>query len=117
MEIIAYSIMQRVTLDSESGAFRKTPEPQPQASTTDRAVLKIMEDQGILIKSLTSQLQALSEAPDKEKPMFPPLSFLAVAETELRTNKPQWVTRALFLFTTFLRHQTLPQMQPEWSPR
>ena len=52
--IIAHSIMEGVTLDSELGAFRKTP--QPQASITDPAVLKIVEDQGILIKSLTSQL-------------------------------------------------------------
>ena len=98
--------MEGVTLDSESGAFRKTPQPQPQASTIDPAVLKILEDQGILIKSLTSQLQALCEAPDKGKPLVPPLSFQAIAQTELRTNNPQWVTRALFLFTTFLRQQT-----------
>ena len=52
--VFAYSIMEGVDLDSESGAFRKTPQPQPQASTTDPAVLKILEDQGILIKSLTS---------------------------------------------------------------
>ena len=51
-------------------------------------------------------MQALSEAPDKGKPLVPPLSFQARAETELHTNNPQWVTRALFLFTTFLRHQT-----------
>ena len=69
-------------------------------------MLKILEDQGILIKSLTSQLQALCEAPDKGKPLVPPLSFQAIAETELCTNNPQWVTRALFLFTTFLRHRT-----------
>ena len=69
-------------------------------------MLKILEDQGILIKSLTSQPQALSKAPAKGKPLVPPLSFQATAETELRTNNPQWVTRALFLFTTFLRHRT-----------
>ena len=48
----------------------------------------------------------MSEAPDKGKPLVPPLSFQAIAENELRKNNPQWVTRALFLFTTFLRHQT-----------
>ena len=69
-------------------------------------MLKILEDQGPLIKSVTSQLQALSEAPNKGKPLVPPLSFHAIAETELRTNNPQWVTRALFLFTNLLRHQT-----------
>ena len=69
--VIAYSIMEGVTLDSELGAFRKTPQPQPQPSTADPAVLKILEDQGIPIKSLTSQLQALSEGPDKGKPWFP----------------------------------------------
>ena len=104
--VIAYSIMEGFDLHSESEPFPKTPQPRPQASTTDPAVLKILEDQGILIQSITSQLQALSEAPDKGKPLVPPLSFLAIAETELCTNNPQWVIRALFLFTTFLRHQT-----------
>ena len=101
--IIAYTVMEGVSLDSESGAFRKNPQAPTTPSTTDPAVLKILEEQGVLIKSLTSQLQAFSEAPTKGQVQTPPLSFQAIAETELRTNNPQWVSSALFLFTTFLR--------------
>ena len=64
------------------------------------------EDWGDLIKQVTSQVQGLLEAPMKgEAPILAP-RLHTVAEAQLATNHPPWVSRALFMPLAFLRLQT-----------
>ena len=110
--IVGYMLLEDVTLDMGTRAFRKPAPPSSapqQPPHVDPSILKLLEDQGKLIESLASKVQGITEAPAKEQLRIPDLSLKALHEINAATNHPQWINRALFLLASFLKFET-PQL-------
>ena len=84
-------LLEDVTLDFATGAFKKSSSAAPTVPTpgqVDPAILKLLEDQGQLIKSLTAKVQSITEAPPKDQLRVPALSLKAIHDADTATNHP-----------------------------
>ena len=89
--LVGYMLLEDVTLDFATGVFKKSSPAAPTVPApgpVDPAILKLLEDQGQLIKSLTAKVQSITEAPPKDQLQVPALSLRAIHDADTATNHP-----------------------------
>ena len=118
--LVGYMLLEDVTLDFATGAFKKSSSVAPAVPTpgqVDPAILKLLEDQGQLIKSLTAKVQSITEAPPKDQLQVPALSLKAIHDADTTTNHPQWINPALFLLVRLLKFENVPASAVTMIPK
>ena len=118
--LVGYMLLEDVTLDFATGAFKKSSSAAPTVPTpgqVDPAILKLLEDQGQLIKSLTAKVQSITEAPPKDQLQVPALSLKAIHDADTTTNHPQWINRTLFLLVRLLKFENVPASAVTMIPK
>ena len=118
--LVGYMLLEDVTLDFATGAFKKSSSVAPAVPTpgqVDPVTLKLLEDQGQFIKSLTAKVQSITEAPLKDQLQVLALTLKAIHDADTTTNHPQWINRALFLLVRLLKFETVPASAVTMIPK
>ena len=118
--LVGYMLLEDVTPDFATGAFKKSSSAAPTVPApgqVDPAILKLLEDQGQLIKSLTAKVQSITEAPPKDQLQVRALSLKAIHDADTATNHPQWINRALFLLVRLLKFENVPASAVTMIPK
>ena len=88
--LIGYTLTEQVQINMTTGAFEKIGvQPDTVNKASDPALLRLLEGQAALIKSLTEKVNSLSEAPTRSGRSVPPLCLKELPELALVWNHPQ----------------------------
>ena len=103
-----------------TGAFEKIRvQLEGVNKASDPALMRLLEGQAALIKSLTEKVNSLSEAPARSEKTVPPLCLKELPDLALIWNHPQWVTRVLYYLKCTILKEALPldamRMTPKWD--
>ena len=118
--LVGYTMIEQVQLNTASGAFEKIHVPlEDTGKATDPALLSLLEGQAALIKSLSDKVNSLAEAPERREKTVPPLCLKELHDLALVWNHPQWTTRVLHYLKFAVLKESLPldsmRMTPQWD--
>ena len=118
--LIGYTLTEQVQINMTTGAFEKIKvQPDTVNRTSDPALMRLLEGQAALIKSLTEKVNSLSDAPTRSERSVPPLCLKELHELALVWNHTQWVTRLLYYLKCAILKEAVPldamRMTPKWD--